>query len=265
MNRPPGLEGLRLGCVQYLNSRPLIYGLEDVVLAHPSALAARLREGALDAALVPVFELLRSPGDYRFVDGVAIASHGPVYSVFVAHSRPLNELEGVTADPASLTSIHLFEVLSAELLQKRLPLVPEDSGNVRNPVFGRLLIGNQAIERRLAHGAGVDGESFWDLGEQWTLWTGLPFVYAVWVLRRGIPDAAHVANAFRSLAAAGIRAIPEIALSHSEFGEALALRYLTEHIRFTLGAREQEGLARFSRELEQRGFVPPNRAALEFL
>jgi len=265
MNRPPGLEGLRLGCVQYLNSRPLIHGLEGVVLAHPRELAARLREGALDAALVPVFELLRSPGDYRFVNGVAIASRGPVYSVFVAHSRPLDVLEGVTADPASLTSIHLFEVLAAGVLKRRLPLVPEDAGNVQNPAFGRLLIGNQAIERRVGSGAGLGGESFWDLGEQWTLWTRLPFVYAVWVLRRGIPGEVDVANAFRALAAAGIRAIPEIARNHSEFGEALALRYLNEHIRFTLGAPEQEGLARFSRELEALGLVPPNRAAVEFV
>jgi len=265
MNRPPGLESLRLGCVQYLNSRPLIHGLEGVVLAHPSELAARLREGELDAALVPVFELLRSPGDYRFVNGVAIASRGPVYSVFVAHSRPLDALEGVTADPASLTSIHLFEVLAARVLKRRLPLVPEDPENIRHPAFGRLLIGNQAIERRVASGSGMDAEFFWDLGEQWTLWTGLPFVYAVWVLRRGISGEAYVANAFRTLAAAGSRAIPEIARSHSEFGEALALRYLTENIRFTLGASEHEGLARFSQELEALGFVPPNRAALEFV
>jgi chorismate dehydratase len=67
----PALEGLRIGCVQYLNSRPLIHclrppagpgpGLLDVYLAHPAKLAARLREGVLDAALVPVFEVLRSP------------------------------------------------------------------------------------------------------------------------------------------------------------------------------------------------------------
>lgn len=265
MKRPPALQGLRIGCVQYLNSRPLIHGLEGVVLAHPSALAARLREGELDAALVPVFELLRSPGDYRAVDGVAIASRGPVYSVFVAHRRPLEALEGVTADPASLTSIHLFQVLAAGLLKKPPRLVAPDSANAEDPAFGRLLIGNQAIRHRLESRAGRGEEAFWDLGEQWTLWTGLPFVYAVWVLRRGLPSEAYVADAFRGLAAAGAAAIPEIAREDSGFGEALALRYLTEHIQFGLGVYEHAGLDRFSRELEAAGFVPPNRSPLEFV
>jgi len=272
MNRPPALQGLRIGCVQYLNSRPLIHGLDGVVLAHPSALAARLREGALDAALVPVFELLRSPGDYRAVEGVAIASRGPVYSVYVAHRRPLEALKGVLADPASLTSIHLFQLLAAGRLKRAPRLVPLDFANAGDPAFGRLLIGNQALRHRLESEAGEgrgeggeEGEAFWDLGEQWTLWTGLPFVYAVWVLRRGIASESYVADAFRALAAAGVAAVPEIAREDSDFGEGLALRYLTGNIRFELGEREHAGLARFSSGLEGAGFVPENRSPLEFV
>jgi chorismate dehydratase len=245
--------------------------LDGVVLAHPSALAARLREGALDAALVPVFELLRSPGDYRAVEGVAIASRGPVYSVFVAHRRPLETLEGVLADPASLTSIHLFQVLAAGRLKRPPRLVPLDSANAGDPAFGRLLIGNQALRHRVESESGAAGavgegeEVFWDLGEQWTLWTGLPFVYAMWVLRRGIASESYVADAFRTLAAAGVAAVPEIAREASDFGEALALRYLTGNIQFELGEREHAGLARFSSELEGAGFVPENRSPLEFV
>jgi chorismate dehydratase len=265
MKRPPALQGLRIGCVQYLNSRPLIHGLPEVELAHPSELAARLRAGALDAALVPVFELLRSPENYLVVDGVGIVSAGPVYSVYVAHRGPMGELEGVTADPASLTSIHLFQVLAEGVLGRRLPLLPENAANVENPSCGRLLIGNQAIVYRVASEQAVAGEEFWDLGEQWTLWTGLPFVYAVWVLRRGISGAGAVGEAFRTLAEAGLRAVPEIAAADVEFGPELAGRYLTEHIRFNLGARERAGLERFSRELEGLGFVPQNRAGLDFV
>lgn len=253
MSRPEALAGLRIGCVRYLNSRPLIHGLEGVVLAHPSELAARLRAGELDAALVPVFELLRSPSDYQLVNGVAIASHGPVYSVFVAHRGPMEDVRVVTADPASLTSIHLFRVLSAGVLGGMAALVPETPEALADPKSGRLLIGNQAIEYRVRNESG--GEQFWDLGEAWTRWTGLPFVYAVWVLRRGLPSIGAVADAFRSVAAGGRDALPQIAREEGEFGEALARRYLSENICFDLGAGERRGLERFHAELLKNGIV----------
>ena len=263
MSRPEALAGLRIGCVQYLNSRPLIHGLDSVVLAHPSELAARLRAGELDAALVPVFELLRSPLDYQVVDGVAIASRGPVYSVFVAHRGPMEAVRKVTADPASLTSIHLFRVLSAGVLGGMATLVPETPEALADPKNGRLLIGNQAIEYRVRNESG--GEQFWDLGEAWTRWTGLPFVYAVWVLRRGLPRVGAVAGAFRSVAAAGRGALPQIAREEEEFGEALALRYLSENIGFGLGATERQGLERFRAELVKGGMLEACGGTLDFV
>jgi chorismate dehydratase len=272
----PALEGLRIGCVQYLNSRPLILpfhpiaggglGGQDVYLAHPGTLAAKLREGALDAALVPVFEVLRSPERYCVVRGVAIASEGPVYSVYVAHTESLDRLDSVLADPASLTSVHLFQVLAAGSLRRSLPLLdpkvtPQDREAMR--FRGRLLIGNQAIDFRLRHEP--DGVRFWDLGQAWTEWTGLPFVYAVWVLRRELPSAEKVAEAFREAAALGVAQVGEIAAGQQEVPVALALRYLTENIRFGLGAGEVAGMERFSSELEQGGHVPRGRQRLEFV
>lgn len=255
------LDGLRIGCVQYLNSRPLIWGLDGVQLAHPRVLAQALRAGELDAALVPVFELLRAPEEYVAVNGVAIASDGPVYSVYVAHERPLAQLRGVLGDPASLTSIHLFQVLAKGALGLDLPLMEAQPGREPASDEGRLWIGNQAIAQRLQHDSGM---SFWDLGEAWTAWTGLPFVYAVWVLRRGLPDVPGVADAFRMLARAGMARIPEIAAGELEFGSALALEYLSRHIRFELGSNELAGLNRFRVELVRRGFLPASQTPLEF-
>lgn len=272
----PALEGLRIGCVQYLNSRPLIHCLlppdgdasrgGDVYLAHPSTLAAKLREGALDAALVPVFEVLRSPERYRVVRGVSISSDGPVYSVYVAHQRPLDRLDSVLADPASLTSVHLLQVLAAGILRRSPPLLdpgasPLQSGQTSGT--GRLLIGNQAIEFRLRNEA--EGFEFWDLGEAWTAWTGLPFVYAVWVLRRELPRPEAVADAFREVAAFGLSQIGNIAAQQREFPRSLALRYLTQHIKFGLDDAEKAGMKRFSLELEKAGHVSPGRVSLEFV
>lgn len=263
MSEFPALDGIRIGCVQYLNSRPLIHGLAGVELAHPRVLADQLCGGTLDAALVPVFELLRHPEKYRVVRGVAIASNGPVYSVYVAHKSPMDSLEAVVVDPASLTSVNLFRVLASGVLRRSIELVNSEPPSVSSGLHGRLLIGNQAMAYRLAHSA--DGTEFWDFGQVWKEWTGLPFVYAVWVIRRGVEREAEVADAFRKIAASGLQQRDLIAEQAREFGRDLAHRYLTEHIRFGLGGSETEGLQRFATELERLGLLPYGRAEIEFV
>ena len=104
---------LRLGCVKYLNARPLIHGWAgDVEFDHPSALCRRLAAGELDVALVSSFEYLRNP-IYTIVDGVAIASDGPVFSVVLAHREPIEQLCEIAIDPASETSVNLLCCLLA--------------------------------------------------------------------------------------------------------------------------------------------------------
>lgn len=262
MKEYPALSALRLGCVRYLNSEPLIHGLPQVELAHPAVLAQRLRAGNLDIALVPVFELLRSPASYWMVQGIGIASEGPVYSVFVAHTAPLQDVRAVLADPASLTSIHLFQLLARSYLQRDLPLLPRDQDApppTPDPALAQLWIGNQALEFRLRHGE--EGMHYWDLGEAWRAWTGLPFVYAVWVIRRDIDEARARSAAYelRALADCGIAAIPRIANAQPLHWRQMAAEYLTRYIRFRLGESEMRGLERFSTELEQAGFLTSGR------
>ena len=78
----------RIGSVPYLNSVPLTHGIEEQIdFVVPSALAEKLRAGELDAALVSVTEALFHE-NYDILDGVAVASDGPVKSVFLAHRQP---------------------------------------------------------------------------------------------------------------------------------------------------------------------------------
>src|SRR3954463_7303401 len=105
---------LRIGCVKYLNARPLIHGGEgDVDFDHPSALCNKLAAGKLDVALVSSFEYLRNPL-YRIVDDVSIASDGPVYSVILAHRGELSDIQEIQLDPASQASVNLLRCLLAE-------------------------------------------------------------------------------------------------------------------------------------------------------
>ena len=259
MTRYPALSALRVGCVQYLNARPLIYGYDGpVVFDHPSGLARALAAGALDVALVPTFEALRHPR-YLLADGVAIASDGPVFSVFLAHACPLAEVRTIALDPASLTSVHLLQVLLAENQGPR----PQLLGLAAFPgsADAVLLIGNQAIDFRERDGG---AHHILDLGEAWKRRTGLPFVYAPWLLRADLPHAAAVADELRALQRHGTARIAEIVRADPH-NAALSERYLTEHIRFDLGVREKAGIEKFRELLVRHGFIPASNQPLRYV
>lgn len=251
------LRGLRIGCVKYLNSRPLICAYDGpVTFDHPSALARMLAGGELDAALVPAFEALRDPR-YQLVDGVAVGCDGPVFSVFLAYRGELREVRTIAADPASLSSLNLLKVLLAEF-------------HGMQPVFGekgdaRLLIGNQAIEFRMSGEAQTGGWKFLDLGEEWKRCTGLPFVFAVWALRPGLAGAAEIADALRSLKRTGVGCIPELIATEHFADEETRRRYLTEFLHFDIGPREKAGLERYRELLAQHGLNGQSGTPLNFV
>lgn len=244
------LQELRIGCVRYLNARPLIGPYTGPVrLEHPSLLAQALVRGELDAALVPVYEGLRSRR-FLAVDGVAIAADGPVWSVFVAHRGPVGAIRRLALDPASLTSANLCRVLFAEW-EENEPVYLTDGEEAA--ADARLLIGNQANAFREEHGAAYD---YLDFGEAWKERTGLPFVFAVWLLRPELPDPQRYADAFRAMARIGRTEI-ERYVAQEAGDPAFTRRYLTEHIRYQLGPREKEGLAEYYRLLIKHGRMEP--------
>ena len=250
------LRGLRIGCVKYLNSRPLICAYDDpVTFEHPSVLAQMLAHGELDVALVPAFEALRDP-TYLLVDDVAVACDGPVFSVFLAHHGPLNAVRSVALDPASLTSANLLRVLLAEF-------------HGLHPSFGetgdaRVLIGNQAIEFRRAE-EGTSGWQFLDLGAEWKRCTGLPFVFALWAVRAATPDARAVADGFRSLKDAGCSQIPWLAETEAIGDADMRRRYLTEFLRFGIGADGHQALTLYRKLLAKHRLIPDDSEPLSFI
>jgi len=165
-------DPLRVGCVKYLNARPLIRGWPGVViLDHPAALCAQLARGDLDVALVSSFEFLRHP-IYRIVDDISISSAGPVYSVVVAYTGEISEVDEIEIDPAAETSGKLLRCLLAEAkLTPRFsrtttsstasPVGQPDELVLSRARTARLLIGDQAIRFRQQH---ADKFRFWDLG-----------------------------------------------------------------------------------------------------
>ncbi len=230
----------RIGSVPFLNSAPLTHGIEgDTIFAPPSALAKLLHEGEVDAALLSVTAVLLTEG-YDILDGIAVASHGAVRSVFLAHRRPIEEAKAIYCDTASLTSVNLLRVLLSQrgLAPQLLPL--EDPGTAANHDFV-LLIGN----------AGLDfldsphDHTIWDLGAAWHELTGLPFVYAVWALRRGAHDAA-LRQKLRQARARGLGDLQQIIASYPRYDESTRRTYLTSNLHYGLENPEKSGLARFT-------------------
>lgn len=236
----------RLGSVPYLNAVPLTAGIEHgCVFLPPSRLAAELHAGRLDAALVSVTEVLFHDG-HDVLDGAAIASRGPVASVFLAHREPLGQMRTVFLDPASCTSVNLLRVLLAERgLAPEFRLLADTADAARHDNV--LLIGNPAIAfRRAPH-----DHALWDLGEAWDQLMGLPFVYAVWALRRGAPP--ELRARLLMAKAAGMAAIPRTVAERTEYDADFRRAYLGGHIRYDLGDAEKAGLERFVELLVRHG------------
>lgn len=253
------MKSVRLGCVKYLNARPLIRGWSgDVEFDHPSALCRRLAEGQLDVALVSSFEFLRNP-IYRIVDDVSIASDGPVYSVVVAHRDEFSTIKEIELDPASQTAANLLRCLLAELgFNPRL--MPGSSDALTTPL-ARLIIGDQAIRFRQSH---ADAYEFWDLGEQWKKLTGLPFVYALWLIRPEVPNAEAIAQRLRALRDTNLADLPaivsgtvaDVSADEQPITQQFLERYYNEHLRFDFGTRTKQGLQTFAGLCSKDGVLP---------
>jgi chorismate dehydratase len=249
-NLEQSLAPFRVGSVGYLNAVPLTRGLEEEVLfATPAKLAEMLRKDELDAALVSVVEVLFHDR-YDILDGIAIASLGEVKSVLLAHRRPLEEAREVFCDPASLTSVELLRVLLAErgIRPEFRPLPSYDFATLPDYL---LLIGDRALDLL----RGRDQHEVWDLGEAWFDLTKLPFVYAVWALRRGIENAT-LRRQLREARDFGLDTLDHIIASRSDYDYDFRKDYLSWHIHFHLGSDEKRGLKKFIELLRKHGSGP---------
>lgn len=245
----PG-PALRAGSVPYLNVAPLVHGLLGRVRQlPPSRLAEALRRGEVDAGLVSVTEVLLHDA-YDILEGPCVASDGEVFSVFLAHRIPLAELRVVHCHTASLTSVNLLRVLLAER-GVRPSFAPLEDPTDASLHEAALLIGDPAIAFRRAPHA----QSVWDLGAAWRELTGLPFVYAVWALRRGVDTTALRAELLAA-AERGEREFDEVVRTAPGFDEAFRREYLTRHVRNRLGPRERAGLEHFVTLLARHAGTP---------
>jgi chorismate dehydratase len=258
---------VRLGAVDYLNARPLVYGLElrtdlfSLRFDPPSRCAALLHEGSIDVGMIPTIEYLRG-ASYRIVPGMAITSDGPVASVAVYSRVPIGDVRTVAADTSSRTSAGLLQVLCYE----RFGIDPVFTPMAPNPAAmlsacdAALIIGDPALF--LDHEAA--GLRKVDLGAEWTALTGLPFVWAFWA---GRPEALSRdgVTALKQACDRGVAASDELAAAYCGSERAArAQAYLRENIQYRLGEREEAGLRAYFELAVKHDVAPATRAPLYY-
>jgi chorismate dehydratase len=242
-------EKIRIGAVNYLNTKPLIKDLEtlaegaELVLDYPSRLADQLQKGQLDVALIPIIEYFQA-GTYTLVPGISISSQGPVLSVTLFSRVPWAAIRRVALDEGSRTSAALAQVLLRQRhgVKPEIRPLPLDEHADNVDADAVLLIGDRAMQACLPGFAHA-----FDLGQEWHDWTGLPFVYAAWAVRAGV-DLGPVLGALHEAKRRGCAAIGPIAAHEAPrlgLDAGFCRRYLANIVRFDLGPREQAGMRHY--------------------
>jgi chorismate dehydratase len=168
---------VRISLVDFLNARPLVWGLLkdppngfELMRDMPSVCAEKLRDGRADVGLIPSIEFWRIP-DLRRVEGLGIAADSEVRSVLLVSNVSREKIRRLKLDPASRTSAALARII----LKRCYGAMPEIVGEQAD---AELIIGDPALK------ADLRGRVVLDLASEWRTLTGFPFVFAFWAVRR---------------------------------------------------------------------------------
>jgi chorismate dehydratase len=252
---------IRVGAVNYLNTKPLIYQFErlapraELILDFPSRLADRLAAGELDVALIPSIEFFQTPG-YTIVSDACIGCRGPVLSVKLFSRVPIERIRRLALDEGSRTSVALVRILLKERagVEPKLVNLPIGASPADVEADALLLIGDRAMRPPPGRFAAV-----WDLGDEWCRWAELPFVFAMWTARAGA-DLQGIDAALGAARDQGLEHLDEIASTEAAplgLSQGECVSYLRDNLYFYLGPRELRGLELFYRLAADLQLAPP--------
>ncbi len=252
---------VRIGAVSYLNSKPLVEDLSrllptaDVSLDYPSHLADDLAAGRIDVGLIPSVEAFRDP-DYQILSDACVATRGPVHSVKLYSRVHPGFIRTLALDEGSRTSAALAQIMLHERFGVTPDLRPLPLGkNVEHSDADAIVvIGDRAMKP-----VEESFDTVWDLGEEWAEWTGLPFVFAMWVGRGVSAVDADIVRGLTESRDLGVSRFDHIAEREStklDIPVEAAEKYLKQNLHFRLGSAEQSGLRLFQELAVQNGLAP---------
>ena len=249
------MKKIRVGIVNYLNTKPLLYGIDrspvkeliETIQDYPSNIAKFLLEGKIDMGLVPV-AVLPALEEYHINTDYCIGCDGPVSSVCLFSEVALEQVSEVLLDYQSRTSVALTRILLADYWKVN-PLLTDTKSDYRLQIKGAtagLVIGDRAIEQRQI------SPYIYDLGEAWKNYTGLPFVFAAWISRKKL-DPSFV-DMFNEANRYGIEHIDEV-VKTNPYPSFDLKNYYTKFISYSLDENKLKGLRHFLKLIPHIGYV----------
>lgn len=250
---------MRLGCLPYLNVKPLVYTLErdglpkgwELVYAPPSQLAKMLVSGEIAAAPVSSFATFEYP-ELDVCPGICIAADGPVNSVLMLHTKPLKEIKSVSLDSSSLSGAGMLKVILKELygVEPAFNIMPPQTIiEILDGSDAALLIGNAAMTCQ------KDGLQIFDLAEEWKKLTGLPAVFAVWAGREINQELVQILREAKSVGLTKFDKIARAESAHLGLQYEICYDYLSKIMIYELGEREHAGLEVFKAKVISHGLI----------
>ncbi len=242
---------VRVGAVSYLNTKPLIYGIEkgmikeeaELLIDYPSKIASMLLEDEIDVGLVPV-AIIPEMKEHHIISDYCIGSVGKVASVCLFSEVPLDKIKTVLLDYQSRTSVALLKELIKNFWKIDV-LFEETSGNYQSKIAGTtagLVIGDRALQQRKI------SSFIYDLGEEWEKFTGLPFVFAAWISNKKLDEDFIIK--FNEANAYGLHKIDEV-VSENPYEVFDLHHYYTDCISFEMDEKKKKGLELFLKKLVQ--------------
>jgi chorismate dehydratase len=250
---------LVVGQISYVNSQPFypLLGEHRLIPTPPRELGRMAAEGEIDAGILATADYLACEGRYEPVAGLGIANREEVRSILLASRYPMEELGGKTVGitEETSTSVRLLRVL----LEVRHGVRPAAYvRGVRGAADAFLVIGNEALAQNALPTPGFPHR--YDLASEWWAWKRLPFVFALWAIRRSLPDG--IKEGFAELLersfAVGLEKIDEIAAEHAGgLGSPEVLASYLRNFHYRLGPEEMKGLQEFRRLVLEHGMLEP--------
>ena len=237
----------RIGAVSYLNTRPLLLGIEqesflksiDLVKSYPANIAQDLLSGKIDIGLVPV-AILPQLSDPHIVSNYVIGANGAVASVALFSEVPIDEIKSIYLDYQSRTSVQLLKILLSQFWEKEVEFISATEGYIAqiSGTTAGVIIGDRALENLSKY------PYVYDLGLAWKQHTGLPFVFAAWVANQPIP--AEFMAAFDAANGYGVARLEEVISLIPANEQVYDLhKYYTTNISYVYDEEMKQGLAAF--------------------
>ncbi len=240
------MSKIRVGIVNYFNTRPLIYGLERAPISdmielkgdYPARLAEMLLSDEIDVGLIPVAVIPQLPS-YHIIGDHCIGTEGEIASVALFSEVPMEEIKTIYLDYQSRTSVALLKYLAKDYWGIDPEFVQAVNEDYRKEIKGTtagLVIGDRAFEQRKI------STFIYDLGSEWKKITGLPFVFAAWISKKPLPD--NFIRLFDEANALGLQKIDEI-VAMNPFDLYDMKKYYTLHLNYHLDEPKRKGMAHF--------------------